>query len=431
MPVRTAAQRPSTVLLLIVALVAALVAALVVVLSVPADASTARARTSIEQRAESRLFDGHNIARRDPGRYGHGGETPQTRFLWAEDVAQVARAWSDTMARTRDLEHNPRYASETCCWTMISENIAYFGPYTWAGDGTVEHTADRLMQMWMDSTGHRGNIMNGGYEQVGIGVTVDANDVVWATAVFRRPAASAPAGSTSYGGTPAPTPEPEPWNGPEPVIRDTSAACPDGTVLDAGFVDVVGLTQLRAVNCMAWWQVTSGTSPTTYTPASLVRRDQMASFIARAIVQSGGELPAPTRHHFPDVPRTSPHADAINRLAEAGVVGGFADGTFGPTRTVTRAHLSRFLAEGFEHRTGTSRPDPSTVWFRDIEGHALERTINQIAEAGWAGGYGDGEYRPGAGVRRDHMAYFITRWLSHLVDEAHATAVPARPAADG
>jgi uncharacterized protein YkwD len=426
--VRHATTRPALSLLLLAALVASLVA-----LPAPsADASVgARTRSSLEQRAESRLFARHNEARVDPGSFGHPSETPQPRFLWAEDVAQVARGWSDTMAKTRDFHHNPDFTKQTCCWTTIGENIAYFGPYTFVGgfgtDGTIEGAADLLMQMWMDSGGHRRNIMDAGYTQVGLGVTVDANNVVWATAVFRRPTASGPAGSTTYGGTsapapepePDPEPEPEPWDGPEPTIRDTRPACPDnGAILDAGFLDVTGASQLRAVNCLAWWRVTGGTTSTTYSPAALVRRDQMASFIARAIERSGGTLPDPARHHFADVSEGSPHASAINRLAQAGVIGGYADGTFGPSRTVTRAQMARFLAQGFEARTGQALPTSGTQWFRDTEGSALEGDINRIAEAGWAGGYGNGEYRPGAGVRRDHMAYFVTRWLSQLVDDA-------------
>jgi uncharacterized protein YkwD len=397
-------------------LVLSLAAASVVVPATPTDA--APTRTAEERAIEARLFDGHGRARTDPASFGYGSMGTRDTFRWAEDIAETARAWSDTMAREGRMYHNPRYASQTCCWRSVGENVAYLGPISHFGGNTA--SADRLMTMWMDSTGHRNNIMRAEFTQVGIGVSVDARGYAWATAVFRAPSASAPGGSTSYPGDGSATP-PAP-GGPLPTIRDTGSACP-ATVTSAGFRDVAGGEQQRAVNCLKAWGVTGGTTPTTYSPTNLVRRDQMASFIARAVENSGGTLPPATRHHFTDVPSNSPHADAINRLAEVGVIGGYADGTFGPLRTVTRAQMAKFLVEGFEHRTGDQLPAPSRRWFSDVAGGALATNIDQMADAGWAGGRTDGTYQPSNGVRRDHMAYFVTRWLAHLVDSGHAAGL--------
>jgi uncharacterized protein YkwD len=410
--VHRVAHRPRRFLLL---LLAGLMAASV---SLPVGvAEAAPTRTGAEQQAEARMFDQHNRARAKPSDFGYGGETSQKALRWAEDLAEVARDWSDTMARTGKFRHNPDLATQACCWRSVGENIAYAGPLSHFGGAVA--TADHLMQAWMDSIGHRRNILKAEYSQVGIGVKIDRNGRLWATAVFRQPNASAPAGTTTYGGAPVAAPE-EQVVYPTPVIRDTAPACPLDLIPDAGFVDLSADAQKRAVNCLAAWEITGGRTETLYAPDASVRRDQMATFIARAIERSGGSLPTPTKRHFDDVPTTSPHAISIEKLAEANIIGGVGDRRFAPSRTVTRGQMARFLSAGFEGRTGEALPATTERWFRDTGGTTFERHIDQVAQAGWAGGFGSNEYRPGLEVRRDHMAYFLTRWLAHLIDEDHA-----------
>jgi uncharacterized protein YkwD len=396
---------PAAILLLFVA----------VVLAPSTTAAAATTRGADEARAEERLFAEHNRARLEPAAYGYAVEPTRRPLLWAEDLADVARAWSDRMASAGRVQHNPTFASDTCCWLAVAENVGTVVP----SSESIGAAAERLLQLWMDSAGHRRTIMSSGHTQIGLGVAIDPRGAWWVTAIFRAPTADAPSGATSYPVISAAANEP--WPGPSPTIRSTRAACPeDGSVPDAGFEDLRGDARIHAVDCLVWWRISGGTSPTSFSPSNLVRRDQVASFVARAIERSGGHLPTPGRHRFDDVPLISPHAGAVNALAEAGIIGGYADGTFRPGDRVTRAQMSRFLVEGFTHRTGGRLPAPSTVWFSDIDGDAFADDINKIAEAGWAGGRGDGTYRPGDGVRRDHMALFLTRWLAHLIEDGYA-----------
>jgi uncharacterized protein YkwD len=91
-------------------------------------AEAAPTRTGAEQQAEARMFDQHNRARAKSSDFGYGGETSQKTLRWAEDLAEVARDWSDTMARTGKFRHNPDLATQACCWGSVGENIAYAGP---------------------------------------------------------------------------------------------------------------------------------------------------------------------------------------------------------------------------------------------------------------------------------------------------------------
>lgn len=420
-----------------VLLVVALIAALLGVAGVPADAA-ARSRSADEVRTEARLFDQHNVARTDPGAFGHGSMSPQRTLNWADDVADVARAWSDEMARTGAFVHNPNFTTETCCWSYIGENIVYTS--NGAYHGSPEAVADLFIQLWMDSTGHRNNIMHPDFSQVGIGVSTSASGGVYATAVFRQPNGSAPVGSAGYpvtaddptavdDGPKVEDPFEDPVDEPEdpakvpvtvPEIRSIDPACPTDQVAAKGFGDVTTGTHLRAIDCLAWWGVTTGTSTSTFDPQGTVTREQMAAFVARSIRASGGELPLAETHRFADVASDSPHAPDINALAEAGVISGFADGTYGPRQPVERGHMARFLTAAFELRAGEPLPSPSTNWFSDDDGRALESSINQAADAGWAAGFGNGTYGYHEVVRREQMAAFLTRWLATAVEQTDA-----------
>lgn len=87
--------------------------------------------------------------------------------------------------------------------------------------------------------------------------------------------------------------------------------------------------------------VTAGCAIARYCPSSPVTREQMASFLVRAL-----DLPPSSRDYFTD-DNSSQHEAAINALAAAGVTGGCATGRYCPGATVTRGQMAAFLHRGF------------------------------------------------------------------------------------
>jgi uncharacterized protein YkwD len=70
-----------------------------------------------------------------------------------------AGSWASTMASTGNFEHQSLSPiMQSCAAHAAGENIAY---------GNV--SADAMMTMWMNSPGHRANILNAGYTGIGIG----------------------------------------------------------------------------------------------------------------------------------------------------------------------------------------------------------------------------------------------------------------------
>ena len=165
---------------------------------------------------------------------------------------------------------------------------------------------------------------------------------------------------------------------------------------------------------MAWWEITSGTGPGTYDPLRSVRRDQMAAFLARYLYRSGVPLPSNPPDAFPDDER-SVHEPWINALAQMGVIGGRADGRYAPAGEVTRGQMATFLARAIPLATGATLPN-TTDFFADDSGDVHEPNINKVTQARIAGGTADGRYRSGAPVRRDQMASFLARALTSSVE---------------
>lgn len=107
---------------------------------------------------------------------------------------------------------------------------------------------------------------------------------------------------------------------------------------------------------------------------------------------------------FPDVPASSPHAGAIEDLADRGVVRGKADGTYGVADLLTRGQLASMLARADGLAPRASGP------FADVSGpHA--GAINALAERGIIEGKGDGRFDPNGTIKRDQVASMIARYL--------------------
>lgn len=92
-------------------------------------------------------------------------------------LAEVAETWSQEMARTRVLAHNPRISSLIePGWTAWGENVGFAGGYA--------HDAERIFTGWMGSTGHRANILSTRFTSIGIGAATDSRGYLWSTQDF-------------------------------------------------------------------------------------------------------------------------------------------------------------------------------------------------------------------------------------------------------
>ena len=103
------------------------------------------------------------------------------------------------------------------------------------------------------------------------------------------------------------------------------------------FVDDAGSIHEGDINSIAEAGITTGCAPGHYCPASLVSRDQMASFLVRAF-----SLPSTATDFFTD-DEGSVHEGDINSLAASGITFGCGGTSFCPTGAVTRGQMVAFL----------------------------------------------------------------------------------------
>jgi len=143
----------------------------------------------------------------------------------AKDMSSVAYDWSVVMATTDTMAHNPLFTDLICCWQAIAENVGYHTVFN-----SISTTVDRLHDLFMDSPGHRANILNGDYNQVGVGVEIRKN-TLWVTVNFRKAKSSSPAPEPEPEPEPAPKPkpalEPEPEPAPAPAPKPAPAPAPE------------------------------------------------------------------------------------------------------------------------------------------------------------------------------------------------------------
>jgi len=117
----------------------------------------------------------------------------------------------------------------------------------------------------------------------------------------------------------------------------------------------VGTTQwaLKYVEYAVDQDVVGGYENGTYQPANQVTRDQMAVYVARAIVDPTGEdglasYTPPDTATFPDVATDHWAYKHVEYCQAQAIVGGYQDGTYQPDTVVTRDQMAVYVQRAFE-----------------------------------------------------------------------------------
>ena len=116
-------------------------------------------------------------------------------------------------------------------------------------------------------------------------------------------------------------------------------------------------THAESIARLARAGIVQGRDARTYLPTAPVTRDQMASFIRRAMEYSTGDSLPRGRDTFID-DNGSVHEDSINRLARLGIASGVGGFDYRPRSNVRRDAMASLLMRGADHlvETGTTSP---------------------------------------------------------------------------
>jgi hypothetical protein len=152
--------------------------------------------------------------------------------------------------------------------------------------------------------------------------------------------------------------------------------------------------------------ITGGFPDGSFKPTQTLSRQSTAAFLYRLMGEPDFDPPTPPS--FDDVGTSHPFRTEIEWLAAEGITGGFPDGTFRPTGAVTRGSMAAFLYR-LAGEPDFDPPTPPT--FDDVgTGHPFRTEIEWLAAEGITGGFSDDTFRPGSSVSRQSMAAFLRRF---------------------
>jgi len=149
--------------------------------------------------------------------------------------------------------------------------------------------------------------------------------------------------------------------------------------------------------------IVEGYADGTYGPTRPITRQALAAMLHR---MAGSPAPPEDAPSFTDVPADHLFATEIAWLASEGITGGYADGSFQPTGIVSRQALAAML-----HRmAGSPEPLEGAPTFTDVPGdHLFATEIAWLASEGITVGDA-GLFRPGDAVSRQSVAAFLHRY---------------------
>ena len=111
---------------------------------------------------------------------------------------------------------------------------------------------------------------------------------------------------------------------------------------------------------------------------------------------------------FPDVPKDSDYATAIEYVSELGVMVGGSNGNFNPDQIVSRCEMATIICR----MLGVAENLSKSEVFTDVPTtHWANAYVGKVAELGIVGGYGNGKYGPGDPVTYEQAITMIVRTI--------------------
>ena len=147
----------------------------------------------------------------------------------------------------------------------------------------------------------------------------------------------------------------------------------------------------------------------TFGPNRNMTRGEVAQMFYNLLLEQ--DVPQTTA--FTDVPADMWCADAVNTLASLGIVEGIGNGLYAPDRAITRAEFTVIAMRFAELDTSGENifSDVDTGdWF-------YEQVVGSI-KYGWIQGYADGTFRPDNTITRAEVTTITNRMLGRAADEA-------------
>ena len=147
----------------------------------------------------------------------------------------------------------------------------------------------------------------------------------------------------------------------------------------------------------------------TFKPTKAMTRAEVSSVIAR---MASGNKPVAGFTSFKDVDDSQWFAASVGFMEKRGFISGYQDGSFKPHQSITRAEFARILAAyaGLEPTEGNS--------FTDVKkNHWAKGYIGAVQQAGLMTGNGKGRFNPSAKITRQEVCAALNKALERKPDK--------------
>lgn len=147
----------------------------------------------------------------------------------------------------------------------------------------------------------------------------------------------------------------------------------------------------------------TGYADGTVHPNANITREEVATMFYRLMTTQSHAKYDTSSNSFTDVKSTRWSNTAISTLSNAGIINGYADGSFKPGNYITRAEMANIVAKFSSLQGGIS--------FTDTSNHWAAESIRVAAQEGWVTGYKDGSFKPNQNITRAEVVTIINRML--------------------
>ena len=190
-------------------------------------------------------------------------------------------------------------------------------------------------------------------------------------------------------------------------------ACVGDATTDWMFSDVSQGHFFRdAINCLAYYGVTIGYGDGTFRPSRDVSRFEMVLFMERSARIAGAD-PADVVADF-----ATTGSDPVNRADMALLIARLL-----ASATSNDSRVNVVLESDGTFTVGGTEPDDSFIDSRQSQPIVKDSAASALFELGVAQGTGGGNFSPEASVTRGEMAAFITRALAHTTARPEGVSI--------
>ncbi len=148
-------------------------------------------------------------------------------------------------------------------------------------------------------------------------------------------------------------------------------------------------------------------------PQGKITRAEVATIFFRMLTDESRNEYWSQSNSFTDVTADAWYNNAISTMANAGILDGYEDGSFHPNGYITRAEFATIAVRFFDLSY------QGEDLFPDIDGHWAQDYINQAADAGIIEGYPDGTFGPQKQITRAEAVTMVNRTLDRHPDPDH------------